>query len=103
MANKIIVPAMTAMKFPVTEVSYPDGISVKLPITSENVNTAKSDVPKASVLCLSFRASSLVRKIVNLVQLCCFPFVFLKPKYSLCSYNEERELFIAVCTCNSSS
>ncbi|CAA3032281.1 mitochondrial ATPase complex subunit ATP10 isoform X1 [Olea europaea subsp. europaea] len=58
-ANKIIVPAMTAMKFPVTEVSYPDGISIKLPITSENVNTAKSDVPKASVLCLSFRASSL--------------------------------------------
>ncbi|KAL2511170.1 ATPase assembly factor ATP10 [Abeliophyllum distichum] len=53
MANKIIVPAMTAMKFPALEVSYPDGVSVKLPISS-----AKSDAPKASVLCLSFRASS---------------------------------------------
>ncbi|KAL2536182.1 ATPase assembly factor ATP10 [Forsythia ovata] len=53
MANKIIVPAMTAMKFPALEVSYPDGVSDKLPISS-----VKSDAPKASVLCLSFRASS---------------------------------------------
>ncbi|KAK6141976.1 hypothetical protein DH2020_020763 [Rehmannia glutinosa] len=57
MANKIIIPAVAAVKFPTLEVNYSDGSSLKLPITSD-VNASKSDIPKASLLCLSFRASS---------------------------------------------
>ncbi|KAI3450649.1 hypothetical protein Pfo_007314 [Paulownia fortunei] len=59
-ANKIIIPAMAAVKFPTLEVNYSDGSSLKLPITSDrdDANGSKSDIPKASLLCLSFRASS---------------------------------------------
>ncbi|KAK6163446.1 hypothetical protein DH2020_000310 [Rehmannia glutinosa] len=57
MANKIIIPAVAAVKFPTLEVNYSDGSSLKLPITSD-VNASKSDIPKASLMCLSFRASS---------------------------------------------
>ncbi|KAF3455137.1 hypothetical protein FNV43_RR05585 [Rhamnella rubrinervis] len=62
MANKIIIPAMAASKFPTLEVNYSGGKTLKLPITSnENGNLAdadKSHIPKATLLCLSFRASS---------------------------------------------
>ncbi|CAK9186790.1 unnamed protein product [Ilex paraguariensis] len=60
MANKIIIPAMAAVKFPALEVNYSDGSSLKLPIASDgnDVDAYKSDVPKASLLCLSFRANS---------------------------------------------
>ncbi|GER34423.1 hypothetical protein STAS_10644 [Striga asiatica] len=60
MANKIIIPSMAAVKFPTIEVNNSDGSSLKLPITSDanDVNVTKSDIPKASLLCLSFRASS---------------------------------------------
>ncbi|RVX20221.1 hypothetical protein CK203_004770 [Vitis vinifera] len=60
MANKIIIPAMAAMKFPALEVNYSDGRSLKLPISSHGneAGTSKLDIPKASLLCLSFRASS---------------------------------------------
>ncbi|PIN03730.1 Inner membrane protein required for assembly of the F0 sector of ATP synthase [Handroanthus impetiginosus] len=54
-ANKIIIPAMAALKFPTFEANYTDGASLKLPVASD---ASKSDVPKATLLCLSFRASS---------------------------------------------
>ncbi|XP_061345426.1 uncharacterized protein LOC133291215 isoform X2 [Gastrolobium bilobum] len=59
-ANKVIIPAMEAVKFPDFEVSFPDGKTMKLPIRlSDNViDSDKSSVPKASLVCLSFRASS---------------------------------------------
>ncbi|RXI04692.1 hypothetical protein DVH24_038966 [Malus domestica] len=61
-ANKTIVPAMAAIKFPDLEVNYSDGKVLKLPVRSNgNGNVAeanKLEVPKASLVCLSFRASS---------------------------------------------
>ncbi|KZV47186.1 hypothetical protein F511_05237 [Dorcoceras hygrometricum] len=60
MANKIVIPASAAAKFPVLEVNYSNGSSLKLPLTSNgnDENTPKLNVPKATLLCLSFRASS---------------------------------------------
>ncbi|KAL6537972.1 hypothetical protein OROHE_012259 [Orobanche hederae] len=60
LANKIIIPAMAAVKFPTLDVNYSDGSVLKLPITSDgnDVNVFTSDIPKASLMCLSFRASS---------------------------------------------
>ncbi|KAK6926682.1 ATPase assembly factor ATP10 [Dillenia turbinata] len=61
MANKIIIPAVAAMKFPAFEVTYSDGRTLKLPITTAaNSATDSSNpaIPKASLLCLSFRAHS---------------------------------------------
>ncbi|XP_017435161.1 uncharacterized protein LOC108341972 isoform X1 [Vigna angularis] len=59
-ANKVIIPAMTAVKFPDLEVSFSDGKTMKLPIRVSDlaVDSDKSSVPKASLVCLSFRASS---------------------------------------------
>ncbi|CAN1252748.1 hypothetical protein LINPERPRIM_LOCUS8132 [Linum perenne] len=62
-ANKIIIPATAAVKFPDFEVDFSDGRTLKLP-TRFAGNVASSDasaVPKASLLCLSFRASSQVK------------------------------------------
>lgn len=61
-ANKIIIPAAVAVKFPALEVNYPDGRSLKLPISSHGneAGTSKMDIPKASLFCLSFRAYSQV-------------------------------------------
>ncbi|XP_030520910.1 uncharacterized protein LOC115734315 isoform X2 [Rhodamnia argentea] len=60
MANKIITPAVAAIKFPVIEVDRSDGQSFKLPISSsgKKVDQNMSSVPKATLLCLSFRRSS---------------------------------------------
>ncbi|XP_048234538.1 uncharacterized protein LOC8275274 isoform X2 [Ricinus communis] len=60
MANKIIIPAMAAVKFPNLEVNYSDGKTLKLPIGSSGnaVDANTSSNPKVSLLCLSFRASS---------------------------------------------
>ncbi|KAJ4978389.1 hypothetical protein NE237_009169 [Protea cynaroides] len=60
MANKVIIPAISAVKFPSREVNFSDGKSLKLPIVSEGngVEVNKTVVPAASLLCLSFRASS---------------------------------------------
>ncbi|XP_016508112.1 uncharacterized protein LOC107825726 isoform X2 [Nicotiana tabacum] len=59
-ANKIIIPAVAAVKFPALEVNHSDGSSLKLPIASigNGVAVNKAEAPKASLLCLSFRASS---------------------------------------------
>ncbi|PWA64944.1 ATPase assembly factor ATP10, mitochondria [Artemisia annua] len=59
-ANKVIIPAMAAVKFPQLEVNYSNGKSFKLPITSYGTDTesVKADIPKATMMCLSFRAAS---------------------------------------------
>ncbi|KAK4268407.1 hypothetical protein QN277_025071 [Acacia crassicarpa] len=58
-ANKEITPAMVAVKFPDLEVIDKDGMTAKLPcLQYENVNAHYATVPKASLLCLSFRANS---------------------------------------------
>ncbi|XP_027343784.1 uncharacterized protein LOC113856244 [Abrus precatorius] len=61
-ANKVIIPAMEAVKFPDLEVSFASGKTMKLPIRvcDSVVDSDKSSVPKASLYCLSFRASSQV-------------------------------------------
>ncbi|KMT01788.1 hypothetical protein BVRB_9g210700 [Beta vulgaris subsp. vulgaris] len=60
MASKSLIPAAAAVKFPTMEVSYSDGEVFKLPLGSDGkvVDPNKMDIPKATLLCLSFRASS---------------------------------------------
>lgn len=58
-ANKVIVPAAIAVKFPDLEVINTDGKTAKLPLRLVN-HDDKELVPKASLLCLSFRANSQV-------------------------------------------
>ncbi|CAO2814606.1 unnamed protein product [Amaranthus hypochondriacus] len=60
MANKNLIPAAVAAKFPTLEVSYSDGTLLKLPLGSDGnvVDPNKLNVPEATLLCLSFRASS---------------------------------------------
>lgn len=73
MANKIIIPAMAAVKFPDLEVNYSDGRCLKLPIrfnSGSDADMYKADVPKASLFCLSFRASSQA-----MVDSWCIPFL----------------------------
>ncbi|XP_031264693.1 uncharacterized protein LOC116123044 isoform X2 [Pistacia vera] len=57
-ANKTIIPVMAAVKFPNLDVSYADGKTLKLPVCSggDVVGVDKSVIPKASLLCLTFRA-----------------------------------------------
>lgn len=59
-ANKIVIPAMAAVKFPEIQVNYSDGKTLKLPITSNGdiVDAEKAAIPKATLICLSFRANS---------------------------------------------
>ncbi|CAL9099740.1 unnamed protein product [Musa acuminata var. zebrina] len=61
MANNTIIPSSTAVKFPDLEVSFPDGRCVKLPINAAQTvtDTSQMPAPYVSLLCLSFRASSL--------------------------------------------
>ncbi|XP_057540544.1 uncharacterized protein LOC130818387 isoform X2 [Amaranthus tricolor] len=60
MANKNLIPVAVAAKFPTLEVSYSDGTLLKLPLGSDGnvVDPNKLDVPEATLLSLSFRASS---------------------------------------------
>ncbi|CAF2105755.1 unnamed protein product [Brassica oleracea var. botrytis] len=59
-ASKTLIPAVSAMKFPVLAVTFSNGKSMKLPITSNSneVNKESLAVPKVTLVCLSFRASS---------------------------------------------
>ncbi|KAL2341112.1 hypothetical protein Fmac_009052 [Flemingia macrophylla] len=59
-ANKVMIPAMVATKFPDFEVCFSDGKTMKLPIRVSDgaVGSNNLSVPKASLVCLSFRASS---------------------------------------------
>ncbi|KAL0884602.1 hypothetical protein Bca101_008583 [Brassica carinata] len=56
-ADKTVIPAVSAVKFPELAVTLSNGKVLKLPITSE-VNAESLAVPKVSLVCLSFRASS---------------------------------------------
>ncbi|EHA8588893.1 Mitochondrial ATPase complex subunit ATP10 [Cocos nucifera] len=60
LANKTIIPSLAAVKFPDLEVNFADGRSFKLPISSgqSGTDTSEIPIPYASLLCLSFRASS---------------------------------------------
>nr|CAD1842951.1 unnamed protein product [Ananas comosus var. bracteatus] len=60
LANKTIIPAAEAVNFPNLEVSVPDGRKLKLPASSgeKQTDTSEMPIPLASLLCLSFRASS---------------------------------------------
>ncbi|CAF2260839.1 BnaA08g27080D [Brassica napus] len=59
-ASKTLIPAVSAMKFPVLAVTSSNGKIMKLPVTSNSneVNKESLDVPKVTLVCLSFRASS---------------------------------------------
>ncbi|KAK7412563.1 hypothetical protein VNO78_04028 [Psophocarpus tetragonolobus] len=59
-ANKVLIPAAAAVKFPDFEVCFSDGKTRKLParVCDCALDSDKSSVPMASLLCLSFRASS---------------------------------------------
>ncbi|XP_022001082.1 uncharacterized protein LOC110898589 isoform X2 [Helianthus annuus] len=61
-ANKVIIPAMAAVKFPQLEVNSSNGKCFKLPITTYGSDTEsmKADIPKATLMCLSFRATSQI-------------------------------------------
>lgn len=61
---------MVATKFPDFEVSFTDGKTMKLPIrvSDRAVDSDKSSVPKASLVCLSFRASSQVTNHSSLLE-----------------------------------
>nr|AKM76490.1 AT1G08220-like protein [Melianthus villosus] len=57
-ANKIIIPAIEAVKFPALEVNYSDGKMLKIPSNGTVTDADQAESPKASLVCLSFRASS---------------------------------------------
>ncbi|KAE8733078.1 vacuolar protein sorting-associated protein 41-like protein [Hibiscus syriacus] len=59
-ASKILIPAIVANKFPAVDVIYSDGRKSKLPITFDGngSDASKLAVPKACLVCLSFRANS---------------------------------------------
>lgn len=60
MANKTLIPSLTAVEFPDLEVNLPDGGSLKLPICrgQSTTDTSEKTFPSASLFCLSFRANS---------------------------------------------
>ncbi|XP_062105191.1 uncharacterized protein LOC133816884 isoform X2 [Humulus lupulus] len=62
LASKIIIPAMAAVKFPSIEVNFSSGKALKLPIDLKEkesaADAAKSLIPKASLVCVSFRANA---------------------------------------------
>ncbi|KAF3494500.1 hypothetical protein DY000_02058052 [Brassica cretica] len=62
-ANKTVIPALSAVKFPELAVTLSNGKVLKLPIScsSGEVNEESLAVPKVSLVCLSFRASSQVQ------------------------------------------
>lgn len=68
-ANKIIIPALAAVKFPDLDVSYSDRTTLKLPVCSSGdvANADKAAIPKVSLVCLTFRASSQVLRILALL------------------------------------
>ncbi|GAV78031.1 ATP-synt_10 domain-containing protein [Cephalotus follicularis] len=65
MANKAIISAEAAVKFPDLEVNYSDGRTFKLPIRTSGaaIDAVNLAVVKASLVCLTFRASS--QRMVN--------------------------------------
>lgn len=60
MANKTLISADAAVKLPELEVNLTDCTTMKLPVITGD------KIPDASLMCLSFRASSQVRTLVGL-------------------------------------
>ncbi|KAF4353041.1 hypothetical protein G4B88_010030 [Cannabis sativa] len=63
LASKIIIPEMKAVKFPSIEVNFSNGKALKLPIDLKEKESAadaakSSPIPKASLICVSFRANA---------------------------------------------
>lgn len=64
-ASKVIIPEVDAVKFPDLAVDSPDGGALHLPLAApalqdDDGETGDHVIPRASLVCLSFRASSLV-------------------------------------------
>ncbi|PKU86898.1 mitochondrial ATPase complex subunit ATP10 isoform X1 [Dendrobium catenatum] len=58
-ANKTLIASMAAAMFPDIVVYFSDGRRLKLPLSDQNVNNHSTEIiPSATLLCLSFRASS---------------------------------------------
>lgn len=58
-ANKTLIPSVAAVKFPDIVAYFSDGSSLKLPLSEQNLNSYNTEIiPSASLVCLSFRASS---------------------------------------------
>ncbi|KAJ0250716.1 ATPase complex subunit [Hirschfeldia incana] len=59
-ADKTLIPAVSAVKFPELAVTLSNGKVLKLPFTSSGIEVNKESfaLPKVSLVCLSFRASS---------------------------------------------
>ncbi|KAH0450989.1 hypothetical protein IEQ34_021681 [Dendrobium chrysotoxum] len=58
-ANKTLIPSMAAAMFPDIVVYCSDGRRLKLPLSDQNVNNHSTEIKaSATLLCLSFRASS---------------------------------------------
>lgn len=62
MANKTLIPAMEAVKFPRLIVEFSDGRNLQLPLGSDTKDDNADSVPAppACLVCLSFRANSQV-------------------------------------------
>lgn len=64
-ASKVIIPEVDAVKFPDLVVESPDGGTLHLPLVAPALQDGDGEagdrvIPGASLVCLSFRASSLV-------------------------------------------
>ena len=73
-ASKVIIPEADAVKFPDLAVESPDGGALHLPLVvpapqDDDVEAGDGVIPDASLVCLSFRASSQVFE--GLVSCCC--------------------------------
>jgi ATPase complex subunit ATP10 len=65
MASKVIIPEADAVKFPDLAVDSPAGGALHLPLVAPALQDDGGEagdhvIPSASLVCLSFRASSLV-------------------------------------------
>ncbi|AQK92718.1 hypothetical protein Zm00014a_012560 [Zea mays] len=63
-ASKVIIPEVDAVKFPDLDVDSPDGGALHLPLVAPTLQADDGEagdhkIPGASLVCLSFRASSL--------------------------------------------
>nr|AKM76502.1 AT1G08220-like protein [Pelargonium transvaalense] len=69
-ASKTIIPALEAVRFPALEVTFSDGKTLKLPIISDRQADNAENMPKASLICLTFRAMSN-----EMINTWCVPFL----------------------------
>lgn len=98
-ANKILIPAMAAVKFPDFEVNYSDGKTLKLPIKFDanavEGNSPTSALPVATLLCLSFRASSQVHFGILIIS-CVSWYGYNMEKFIIISIMPVNDIFISL-------